>query len=189
MTTDHALPLWQRTDFEHTLGHLLNCRTKTARSPDGLTVAAVLLALFNRDGEPHVLLTKRSEEVEHHKGEISFPGGKKDSTDDSLLHCALRETEEEVGVDPRHVRLAGELDDFYTVATLFVVTPFVGYIPYPYRFRPSAREIAEVLTVPLRIFFDPSRRNEETWHIKGEPVEIVSYRWKGHSIWGATAFS
>ena len=60
-------------------------------------------------------------------------------------------------------------------------------IPYPYEFRPSAREIAGLLDVPLEVFFDPDRRTEETWIVKGEPIEVISYRWQGHNIWGATA--
>jgi len=152
-----------------------------------LVVAAVLVPLFLKDGDPHVLLTKRSELVEHHRGEISFPGGKLDPGDADLLSCALRETSEEVGIDPSDVRVVGELDDFYTVATHFLVVPFVGMIPYPYPFQPSEREIAGLLSVPLEVFFDPSRRSEEIWNLQGEPVTVVFYKWKEHVIWGATA--
>jgi 8-oxo-dGTP pyrophosphatase MutT (NUDIX family) len=152
-----------------------------------MVVAAVLVPLFTNNGRRYVLLTERSHLVEHHRGEISFPGGKFDPTDADLRSCALRETAEEVGVDPAHVQVVGELDEFYTVATKYLVAPFVGVIPYPYEFRPSAREIAGILTVPLDVFFDPSRRTEEIWTVNGQPLEIVSYRWKEHNIWGATA--
>jgi 8-oxo-dGTP pyrophosphatase MutT (NUDIX family) len=162
-------------------------REKRTLPPDGMIVAAVLIPLFMNNGHPHVLLTERSHLVEHHRGEISFPGGKFDPTDVDLQSCALRETAEEVGVDPADVRVVGELDDFYTVATNYLVVPFVGVIPYPYAFRPSAREIAGLLKVPLEVFFDPSRRTEEIWAVQGQQIEIVSYRWKGHNIWGATA--
>ncbi|MBM3301227.1 MAG: CoA pyrophosphatase [Deltaproteobacteria bacterium] len=162
-------------------------RSKTVLPRDGMITAAVLVPLFSRNGEPHVLMTKRSDLVEHHKGEISFPGGKLDPEDLDLKSCALRETEEEIGIDPRDVRIVGELDDFYTVATNYLVVPFVGVIPYPYEFRPSSREIDTLLGVPLRIFFDPQRRTEETWIIRGQSVEVVSYLWEGHNIWGATA--
>jgi len=132
-------------------------------------------------------LTKRSDQVEHHKGEISFPGGKLDPSDPDLVSCALRETSEEVGLDPGEVRIIGELDDFYTVATHYHVVPFVGMIPFPYRFRTSAREIESLLSVPLEVFFDPSLRHEDVWILKGRPVEVISYIWQGHNIWGATA--
>jgi 8-oxo-dGTP pyrophosphatase MutT (NUDIX family) len=151
-----------------------------------MVTAAVLVPLFSKNGEPHVLLTKRSDFVEHHKGEVSFPGGKLDPEDPDLKSCALRETEEEVGIDPGDVKIVGELDDFYTVATSFLVVPFVGVIPYPYDFRPSSREIVSLLRVPLEIFFDPARRTEETCFIRGQRVEIVSYFWEGQTIWGAT---
>jgi len=166
---------------------MLGSRRKNVLAPDGLITAAVLVPLFTKNGQVHVLLTKRSDLVEHHRGEISFPGGKVDVADRDFLTCALRETAEEVGVNPGDVRVLGELDDFYTVATNFLVVPFVGLIPYPYEFRPSPREIAGLLSVPLEVFFDPSLRTEETWLMKGQPVEIVSYRWRGHNIWGATA--
>jgi 8-oxo-dGTP pyrophosphatase MutT (NUDIX family) len=173
--------------FEQRLEIILRNREKKVLPQDDLTVAAVLVPLFLKNGTVHVLLTKRSDHVEHHKGEISFPGGKLDSTDPSLLTCALRETSEEVGIDPSDVRVMGELDDFYTVATGYLVAPFVGVIPYPYEFRPSAREIAELIDVPLEIFFEPDRRREEVWIYNSLPIEVVFYVWQGYTIWGATA--
>jgi len=178
---------WNLPCFEEEVARVLQSRRKRALSADGLITAAVLVPLFFKDGAPHVLLTKRSEYVEHHRGEISFPGGKLDPTDPDIRSCALRETSEEVGVDPGDVRVIGELDDFYTVATRFLVVPFVGIIPYPYDFRTSAREIAGIIAVPLDVFFDPRRCSEETWIFEGQPIDIVSYRWEGHNIWGATA--
>lgn len=178
---------WNLDCLEDELTRILPSRSKVILSGEGLVTAAVLVPLFAKEGETHVLLTKRSDLVEHHKGEISFPGGKLDPTDRDLCACALRETEEEVGIEPNDVRIVGELDDFYTVATNFLVVPFVGVIPYPYTFRLSCREISSLLAVPLKIFFDPERRTEEIWTIRGQSVEVVSYRWKGHNIWGATA--
>ncbi len=179
--------VWNLPCFEEQLAKMLQSREKKMLSPDGLVTAAVLVPLFTKDGQVHVLLTKRSEFVEHHRGEISFPGGKLDESDADFQSCALRETAEEVGISPQDVRVVGELDDFYTVATRFLVVPFVGMIPYPYEFRPSSREIESLLGVPLDVFFDPERRSEETWLINGQSVEVISYRWQGHNIWGATA--
>lgn len=180
-------PMWTRPDFEEKLASLLTQRRKTVLPREGMVVAAVLLALFKTDEGFEILLTKRSHLVEHHRGEISFPGGKLDDTDPDLLYCALRETSEEVGVDPADVRILGELDDFYTVATHFLVVPFVGIIPYPYEFTANSREIDEVIGVPLEVFLDPDRRTEELWTLNGEPLPVLSYRWRGYNIWGATA--
>ncbi|MBI5248596.1 MAG: CoA pyrophosphatase [Desulfomonile tiedjei] len=185
--SEKAAPIWTLPDFEEKLERLLKSRTKILLPADGMITAAVLVPLFSTNGSRHVLLTKRSDFVEHHKGEISFPGGKVDPSDANMLACALRETAEEIGVDPKDVRVLGELDDFYTVATRYLVIPFVGIIPYPYEFRPSAREISGLLRVPLEVFFDPSRRSEDTWTIEGQSVEVTSYLWQGHNIWGATA--
>jgi 8-oxo-dGTP pyrophosphatase MutT (NUDIX family) len=173
--------------FARHLAGILAAHRKTTLPVGGLTVAAVLVPIYLREGTPHVLLTKRSEFVEHHRGEISFPGGKRDPGDPNLLHCALRETSEEVGIAPEDVHVIGELDDFYTVATRFLVVPFVGMIPYPYRFQASEREIAGLLQVPLDLFFDPSARSEDIWDFQGRPITVVSYRWESHTIWGATA--
>lgn len=173
--------------FEQELARVISGRPKLKLPGEGLISAAVLVPLFEKEGSPHILLTKRSDQVEHHRGEISFPGGKLDPTDRNEEHCALRETSEEVGIKTADIRVIGELDDFYTVATKFRVSPFVGVIPYPYEFKTSEREIAGLLAVPLEVFFDPQRRSEDTWIIKGEPIEVISYRWNGHNIWGATA--
>ncbi len=178
---------WKNQNFEENVSHLLANRPKEVLPRKNFVVAAVLVPIYRDNGISHVLLTKRSSQVEHHKGEISFPGGKLDDTDPDLLACALRETAEEVGVAPHDVDILGELDDFYTVATNFLVVPFVGTIPFPYDFRPSSREIDEVLGVPLEVFFDPKRRSEETMVFGDQPVEIISYRWHGYNIWGATA--
>ena len=173
--------------FEEKLLEARHLSPKKDLPSSGLITAAVLVPIFVKDGSLHVLLTKRSDMVEHHRGEISFPGGKVDLTDPDLKHCALRETSEEVGISPDEVRLIAELDDFYTVATRFHVVPFVGVVPYPYEYRVSIREIAGLVTPPLDIFFDPSMRREDVWMIRGEPVTVISYLWNGHNIWGATA--
>ncbi len=173
--------------LEEEIREVLNTRSKRVLSREGVVTAAVLVALFRNETGYQVLLTKRSKHVEHHKGEISFPGGKLDDTDPDLLSCALRETHEEIGVLPGDVRILGELDDVYTFATSYLVVPFVGVIPYPYRFTPSRREIDEVLAVPLEVFFDPDGKKVEQWNVGGQSVGVIFYNWNGYTIWGATA--
>ena len=121
--------------------------------------AAVLVPLFVRDGSLRVLLTRRTETVEHHRGQISFPGGVEEDEDASAFATAVRETEEELGIAPEDVRPLGALTPLTTV-TDFYVEPFVGAIPYPHVLRPAEAEIAEVIEIPVAALRDPgpSRR-------------------------------
>ncbi len=150
--------------------------------------AAVLLPLYERDGETHVLFTRRSELVEHHKGQISFPGGAYDHTDPDLRATAIRETFEEIGVAAGHVEIIGQLDEMITISN-FLVRPFVGRVtqPGPYPFVHSEIEVAEILEVPLRHLRDEANVVGEPRSYQGREVMAYSYRWRHHLIWGATA--
>jgi 8-oxo-dGTP pyrophosphatase MutT (NUDIX family) len=150
--------------------------------------AAVLLPLYERDRRLHVLFTRRSELVEHHKGQISFPGGAFDATDQDLERTALRETWEEIGVDAAHVELLGQLDEMITVSN-FLVRPFAGRItrPAPYPFVHSEIEVAEILEVPLDHLRDAANVETERRVYQGRDVLMYSYRFGEHVIWGATA--
>ncbi|MEX2226995.1 MAG: CoA pyrophosphatase [Dehalococcoidia bacterium] len=153
-----------------------------------LARAAVLLPLYELDGSLHVLFTRRSELVEHHKGQISFPGGAHDATDRDLRHTATRETWEEIGVVEDHIELIGQLDEMITVSN-FLVRPFVGRItvPGPYAFSHSEVEVAEILEVPLDHLRDPANTVAELRNYQGRDVMMYSYAWREHLIWGATA--
>lgn len=150
--------------------------------------AAVLLPLYHDRGETYVLFTRRTETVEHHKGQISLPGGAEDEGDAGPLETALRETEEELGIPRTHVTILGILDDVSTFVSGFVITPFVGVIPHPVPLRMNPHEIAEVLSVPLAAFRDPSKlRVEKRTRPTGERIEVYFYDPGPHVIWGATA--
>jgi len=132
-----------------------------------------------------LLFTVRTAHVEHHKGEISFPGGKVDPGDRDTLAAALREANEEVGVRPEDARVLGALDDFLSV-TGYRVTPHVVFLAdgnYP--FHPEPREVAEILLVPLRHLLDPSHRDVLAHPSSGRSA--LSYRWGPYRIWGLTA--
>ncbi len=155
---------------------------------DGLPRAAVLIALYERDATLHVLLTLRTEAVEHHKGQISFPGGAQDAEDADLVATALRETEEEIGLRREHIEVWGQLDDIVTVSD-FLVSTYVGRVsgPSPYPFLPNAIEVAELLAVPLPHLHDPASLQVEPAPWRDRLVPPPSYRFGEHLIWGATA--
>ncbi len=156
-------------------------------SSDGVVRAAVMILFINKNDIPHLIFTQRTELVEHHKGQVSFPGGAKDASDSSLLQTALRETEEEIGVNSRQIELIGEADDFVTV-TNFLVTPFVGILHPPFKFRLSEDEVEEVLQVPLSLFLEDTRFEVKKWNYRGKKYDVYFYYHNKHVIWGATAF-
>ena len=159
---------------------------KTTLDDPALTPAGVMLLLYRKNDGYVVLLNKRSDTVDHHRSEVSFPGGRRDETDASLLHTALRETHEEIGVLPDDVDVLGKLDEVATV-TKYAVSAFVGTIPEGYRFTPSHAEVAEIIELPIAPLIDGAYDRNETRLIDDRPVRWPSYAYDGHVIWGATA--
>lgn len=152
-----------------------------------LRPAAVLIPIYKKSGKYHVLLTKRTEELEYHKGQICFPGGSRHDTDGSLRETALREAYEEVGIRPEDVEILGELDGFGTLTSNFLITPFVGVIPYPYKFTVSEHEIDELVEVPLSALADDSNYWEEERSAEGVTGKASFFKYKDKVVWGATA--
>jgi 8-oxo-dGTP pyrophosphatase MutT (NUDIX family) len=153
-------------------------------------LAAVLIPIYRAGDEFHIVLTKRTDRVEHHKGEISFPGGARDPEDLDLIATALRESHEEIGLHPKHVEVIGRVDDFITVSQ-FHVTPYVGVIDpdtSPYRWLRQEREVAEILEVPLPHLMDPANLVPDRRVFPDGRVSVMeSFRWREHLVWGATA--
>ncbi len=161
------------------------------------TAAAVLIPLFEVAEAPkapatvRVLLTRRTEDVRTHKGQISFPGGARDAADADLEATALRETHEEIGLPPASVRIIGRLPDFHTI-TGFVVAPFVGVIAHPHVLRPNPREIAEVIEPALDEFVQPGVLRAQTVEYRGIRRAVLFYHLSRPDgaetvVWGATA--
>jgi 8-oxo-dGTP pyrophosphatase MutT (NUDIX family) len=146
--------------------------------------AAVLVPLFVRERMLWIVFTRRTETVEHHRGQISFPGGAEEPIDDDLSATALRETHEELGILPQDVRLLGTLSPIVTV-TDFYVAPFVAAIPQPYVFSPAESEIAEIVEVPVSALRDPAVK--EVRFLPDRDGPVLFYRYGAHDIWGATA--
>jgi 8-oxo-dGTP pyrophosphatase MutT (NUDIX family) len=162
-------------------------RPEAAMGLDALggTDAAVLVPLFIDDGELHAVLTKRREDLRRHAGEISFPGGRQDDTDADLVHTALREADEEIGLPTDAVELVGALQPTPTIATGYAVYPFVGLIEPRREWTLSAREVAQVLELPLKAVKDGYRRQRLIR--RGLPIRTDTYVVGDHLIWGATA--
>jgi 8-oxo-dGTP pyrophosphatase MutT (NUDIX family) len=142
-----------------------------------LRASAVLIPLFCKQGQYHVLLTERSEEVDFHKGQVCFPGGTREPSDSSLMQTALREAEEEIGLRAQDVEILGEFDDSLTLTSNYVISPFVAFIPHPYPLKADGREIKEIFSVPLSFLMDEANFRQDS----------SAYEYEGHIIWGATA--
>jgi len=149
--------------------------------------AAVIIPLFFKNGEAHMDFTQRTEKVNKHKGQVSFPGGTQDDTDADSLQAALRETHEEMGILPQDITVLGRTDNFLT-NTHFLVTPWVGHFPYPYEYVISRDEIEKVIEVPLIHLLDDGSFEIRDWERNGKWYKIHFYEYNGDVIWGVTGF-
>ncbi len=173
-------------DFVVKLTTLLSERKRQVIQEPPFSHAAVLVPLFEKEGQCHILFTKRTQQVKYHKGEISFPGGAFDEGDIDLRRTALREAFEEIGLDEGDAQILGILDDIVTVSG-FIVTPFVGLFPYPYPFRLSEVEIEELIEVPLSSLLDKNCFSERLVDEGIRERVVYNYQYGRHAIWGATA--
>jgi 8-oxo-dGTP pyrophosphatase MutT (NUDIX family) len=172
------------SDLEGRLRRALDERpVREGALPPG-RAAAVLLMLFEREGEPWLVFTKRTEHVQHHKGEISFPGGARDDEDDDIERTAVRETVEELGIDEVDISVVGRLDEIPTFVTGYNVMPFVAVVPEQHSYRPSDAEIEEVIELPVDELARVGRRDVIVR--RGFPIETNVFETRGHYIWGLT---
>ena len=149
--------------------------------------AAVVLPLFLKNGEYWILFIKRTETVKYHKGQISFPGGRRETKDLNLRDTALRELHEEIGVPPDNVELLGELDNCVTVTSNYLISTFVGVIPYPFNFKPDPKEIAFIIEIPVSALLDKSCLREEVSKSGKTENTVYYFNYEDKVIWGATA--
>ena len=166
--------------------------TRTPRSiPNGnasYLEAAVLIPFFENDGEYKLLFTKRTDRVEHHKGQISFPGGAVDEEDATFEETALREANEEIGLLRNDVKILGQIDDTLTVVSRFIIHPFVGLIPHPYDFKINSKEVKRLIKAPFNLFLEDSSMDKmDSVEFEGATYPTPAYEYNGDLIWGATA--
>ncbi|MCX7860351.1 MAG: CoA pyrophosphatase [Chloroflexus sp.] len=157
--------------------------------PPGVTPrqSAALLLLFPRNEQLHLPLTVRSSRVTTHRGEVSLPGGGIDPEDGGAIGAALREAQEEIGVDPMRVEVLGALTTFYIPPSNNYLTPIVGVYPASFEPNHDPEEVASVFTVPLATLFDPATVREEIWERNGTQMRVPFFALNGHKVWGATA--
>lgn len=149
--------------------------------------AAVLMPLFEQEGEWHILLTKRADTLEEHRGQVAFPGGALESQDKDLRHTALREMQEEIGVNPADVHVFGHLGDM-PVVTGYLVRPYVGQIPWPYDLNIFSDEVQSVFTIPLNWLADVQNRKEQLRSFADREFPVVYFdHYDGYQLWGASA--
>lgn len=153
---------------------------------DVLTPAAVLVPIVLHQGRPSVLLTQRTAHLRDHAGQISFPGGRIEDTDRSVVDAALREAEEEVGLPPERIQVVGFLPEYRT-GTGFSVTPVVAFVPPLLALQPDPFEVAEVFEVPLAFLLDPANHQQHEVYWRGKLRQYYAIPYGDRFIWGATA--
>lgn len=168
----------------------IRAHTSVELQSNGLRKSAVLVPLRNMaDGSDgfELILTRRTEDLPSHAGQVSFPGGGVQEDDEGPTHTALRETHEELGIAPSHIQVVGPLDQLNTI-TGFHIVPIAGVVQSEVELCPDAREVARVFTVPLDVILDDNHWQEHTHSYKGSEILLQEIRWDGERIWGVTAF-
>ncbi len=153
---------------------------------DSCKRAGVLVLLYLKDRRVFVVLTRRTDLVERHQSQISFPGGRQDEGE-SLEQTSLRETKEELGIQSAAIQILGKLTPLYIPPTNYCIYPVVAQMKGSPQFKPSPYEVAEVLEIPLDHLLDPQTLRREIWTLHGTQVEVPFFSFNDHKIWGATA--
>lgn len=169
------------------LRKLLDHREKQFIVDNSRISSAVLVPIYFWKEEYYIIFIRRTETVKAHKGQISFPGGICENEDKSLLDTALRESHEEIGLRAENVDILGELDDEITTTSNYIVSPFVGVIPWPYRFTRNKDEVNEILNIPLPTLLDKDCLKSDTEILDCKEVGSHAYQYQGNVIWGAAA--
>lgn len=151
-----------------------------------VTHAAVLVPLIDRGDEVNVLLTQRTAHLYDHPSQISFPGGRVETSDRDRAETALREAEEEIGLARSRIDIIGSLPD-YEIPSGFRISPVVGWIEPPFELKLDPFEVAEAFEVPLTFFLEPANHQRRVYHFEGRDRDYIAIPYHGRYIWGATA--
>lgn len=176
-------------DLPKRLTHHLAGRSPETRTEWNARLAAVLIPLLNEDGQWKILFTRRTEHLDSHQGQVSFPGGAVEPEDEGPQAAALRETEEEIGISASQIEVLGRLDSLLTV-TRFQIIPIVGKIPWPTELSINKLEVARVFSVPMD-WLNDQKNVELRWRefpLSDRPIGVYYFKpYQGEIIWGATA--
>lgn len=176
-------------EFQNKMSPIVN-NEKYKQPLDSHKVACVMALLHPKQEELYVTFIKRaaSHPDDKHAGQIGFPGGKMEAEDESLIMCALRETEEEIGVPMKDIEVIGQLTSLYVFASDFMVYPFVGYLDYNPTYTPQVEEVAGIYEVPVRNLIDPAFKVSRKVKLsEGFYMDAPGYDIEGDFLWGATA--
>ncbi|MCL1833617.1 MAG: CoA pyrophosphatase [Leptospirales bacterium] len=174
------------SDFKKSISERLSNRKKRSVENSEYKKAAVLIIFMEKENAPYVLLTLRTDRVSTHKGQVSFPGGGFDSSDNSMLDTALRETMEEVGIDPGEIEIIGEFDEYISIMGFHVYT-FVGALNSAQKYNPSKDEIDLIFEAPFSIFYNEEYTKCEKVNYSGRDYDVYYYDYNNITIWGLTA--
>lgn len=173
-------------EMDQKIGRIFSSRQKKKIVDSKLIESAVLVPLFYKEGQYHILFTQRSDQVANHKGQVSFPGGARSQSDLNLSDTAIRESWEEIGLESKDVKILGEMDDTTTTSG-FIISPFIALIPYPYEFRKNCSEINDIFDIPLSALMDEANFRQECQLVDGKDIITYFYEYEGWVVWGATA--
>ncbi|MGI9948410.1 CoA pyrophosphatase [Vibrio hyugaensis] len=165
---------------QESLGRLAHLKDTSLRD------AAVLIGFVERKEGMQVILTKRAEHLRHHPGQISFPGGKYETEDHTLVNTALREAEEEIGIHEKHIKVFGQLPKLPTISQ-FNVTPFLAFISPDYTTQIDPNEVASVFEVPANHILNPEKLYSSKFSLRNTSHRVFAIPYQQHFIWGMTA--
>lgn len=158
----------------------------SAHSEKNAVPAAVLILLHEHQNRTCFYLTERSEFVEHHRGQISLPGGVQENNE-NLLDTALRETEEELGIPVKHIKVLGTLTPLFVLVSGFKIHPFIGILTSRIKMKPAHMEVAEVFSAQINELLDEHNLKKESRNIRGLDVMVPYFQLNNHKVWGATS--